>query len=246
MKVIGIHTRAMQPPHDDLWAWLAESVSQLPERSVLAIASKVVAIGEGRCVPAESIELDELIVQEADKFLPRSAVPNGHIIHTIKKNLLIGSAGVDKSNANGYFILWPQDSAKAARDIYQFLKKQFKTKQFGVIITDSHSVPMRRGTSGISLGHYGFKPLKDYRGQADIFGRELQTTMTNLADGLAATATLMMGEGAELKPLVLIEDIELEFVDAAYRPQDPDTQFEIPHNQDMFKPFLDGVDWQEK
>ncbi|MBI2798551.1 coenzyme F420-0:L-glutamate ligase [Candidatus Saccharibacteria bacterium] len=245
MKITPIKTRPLIPPKDDLLAVIAESLKELPEQSVLAIASKVVAIDEGRCIPLSEIEHDDLVKRESDKYLPRSCVPGAHIIHTLKNNLLIGSAGIDESNANNYFILWPEDPKASAKQIFEYLKSEFGTKRFAVLITDSHSVAMRRGTVGISLASYGLKPLKDYRGKEDIFGRELKATMTNLADGLAAAATLVMGEGAEVCPLALIEDLDVEFISQPYRPTDPDGSFEIPPEQDMFKPFFDGVDWQE-
>lgn len=38
----------------------------------------------------------------------------------------------------------------------------------GIILSNSHSTPLRRGTTGISIGFYGFEALWDYRGQSDL------------------------------------------------------------------------------
>ena len=123
---------------------------------------------------------------------------------TIKNNILIPNAGIDESNGAGYFILWPKDPYKSARQIHQYLKKRFKIKNIGIIITDSKTTPLRWGTTGTSLAHYGFLALNNYIGREDIFGRKLRFTRANIADGLAAAAVCAMGEGSEQTPLCLI------------------------------------------
>ena len=45
--------------------------------------------------------------------------------------------------------------------------------------------------------------LLDRRGEKDRCGRELQVTQVAIADGIAAAATLLMGEGAEGQPVVV-------------------------------------------
>ena len=73
-----------------------------------------------------------------------------------------------------------------------------------MILTASHCTPMRRGTTGISIGFYGFEALQDYRGKPDIFGRPLAVTVANRVDALAAAAVGLMGEGSECIPAVVI------------------------------------------
>ena len=46
--------------------------------------------------------------------------------------------------------------------------------------------------------------LDDRRGGSDLYGRELKVTLINRADGLAAAATLAMGETAERTPAALV------------------------------------------
>ena len=50
----------------------------------------------------------------------------------------------------------------------------------------------------------GFKPIKDYRGKRDIYGKRIIITLHSLADDLAAAAHAVMGESAEQVPVVLI------------------------------------------
>lgn len=237
MIIKAIKTREFLPPKDDLFDLLS-CIKSLEEDSVVAITSKVVAIGEGACIEVSKIDKDELIKREADKYLPREAVPDSLVIQTIKNNMIIASAGVDESNGNGYFILWPKDSNKSAKKIWQFLKKKFKLNYLGVIITDSRLIPLRQGVVGYAIGFYGFNPIKNYIGKKDIFGREFKMETSNIPDSLASAAVLEMGEGAERQPIAIISDLSLEFSDEDYN-------VDIEPKKDMFYPFLSNVNWKK-
>lgn len=245
MKVIGIKTRKFLPPKDNLWD-LIKSIKKIKENSVVAITSKVVSIGEGRCIPISNTTKDEIAIMEADKYIPRELAPDGLILHTIKNNMLIASSGVDESNGADYFILWPKDPESSAKKIWEFLKEKFKVKNVGVIITDSRLIPLRRGVVGIAIAYFGFKPLKDYRGKKDIFGREFKMETSNFPDSLATTAILEMGEGSERKPIAIISDIpDLEFIQTEYQAKTPEDSLDIPEKEDMFYPFLSSVKWEK-
>jgi len=245
MKVQAITTRKFLPPKDNLWDLLS-AIKTLKERSVVAVTSKVVAIGEERCIPIGSIAKDELIAQESDKYLPRELSLNKWTIYTIKNNLLVATAGIDESNADGYYILWPKNPAFSARKIWQFLRKKFQLKNLGVIITDSRVTPLRRGVLGMAISYFGLKPLKDYRGMVDLFGRRFEMETTDIADCLATAAVLEMGEGVEQQPLAIITDIPyIEFIDKEFKPKTSDDSFEIPEKEDLFYPFLSAVPWKK-
>lgn len=206
---------------------------------MVAVTSKVVSIGEGRCVPTEKQSKDELAMIEADKYIPRKLAPHGLVMHTIKNNILIASAGVDESNGAGFYILWPKDPQSSAKKIWQFLTKKFKVKNLGVIITDSRLVPLRRGVVGVAIGYFGFLPLRDYRGKKDLFGRKFEMETSNLPDSLATAAVLEMGEGAEQTPLAVICDIPYIKFSKTFH------EFKIPEKEDMFYPLLSVVKWQK-
>lgn len=245
MIVRAIKLRKFLPPRDNLWDLLS-GVESLEENSVVAVASKVVAIGEGCCVPIGSIDKDELIAKEADKYLPRKLVPNEWAIYTIKNNLLVASAGIDESNGGGYYILWPKNLDVSVKNIWQFLKKKFHLKNLGVIITDSRVTPLRRGVVGVAISYFGFKPLKDYRGKADLFGRKFEMETSDIPDSLATAAVLEMGEGAECQPIAVISDVPyVEFIQKKYIPKSSDVSFEMPEKEDLFYPFLSSVPWKK-
>lgn len=247
MLVQTIRTRILTPPKDNLEKVLLESIKEIPENSVIAVASKIVSIGEGRCILKSEIEnKDELIKSESEKYLERENTPGGYLLHTITNNILIGTAGIDESNANGYFVLWPKNPSESAKRICLFLKEKFGVKNLGVVLTDSHTIPLRRGLVGLALAYWGFEPLKDYRGEEDLFGREMKVSQTNLPDSLAATAVLNMGEGSEQTPLVLLTDVpRINFLDSDYKPEKEYSTFDVPLEEDLYKPFLSSVPWKK-
>lgn len=242
MIVKSIKTRPLLPPKDDLLSVIKESIFEVKEKSVIVITSKVVSIWQGRCIKIdEKINKDELVKKEADLYIDR--VLSKDIMLTIKNNILIPTSGIDESNANGYYILWPKKPFLAAKEIYDFIKKTYGLKAFGVIISDSHTTPLRTGIMGIGLSYYGFYPLRDYRGEKDIFGRELKMSQTNIVDSLSAAAVYAMGEGAEQTPMAIIEDVgDINFEEKNINGKNP---LEIGIDEDIYSPLLKSAKWQK-
>ena len=69
---------------------------------------------------------------------------------------------------------------------------------------------MRLGTIGLSLASVGFKPVKDFRGKHDLYNRRIRMTLQSVGDGIAAAAHLLMGEGGEQVPFVLVRGAPVE------------------------------------
>jgi F420-0:gamma-glutamyl ligase len=206
MKFITVKTRPILPPKDNFYEILNASLPKLKESDVLLITSKVLAIHQGRCIKmGHEINKDKIIIQEAERYIPRSQSPGGWIL-TIKEHTLIPAAGIDESNGNGYYILWPKNSTNLAKRICIYLKEKFRLENLAVIITDSHTTPLRFGVTGISIGFYGLEPAYDYRGKKDVFGRKLKFTKTNIVDAISAMGVLLMGEGKECTPMVILRD----------------------------------------
>lgn len=205
MIITPIKTEKILPKQTSLTKILDVSIKKFPEKSILVITSKIISLCEGRILPL-SMDKEQLVQKEANYFLLKKFRRRG-ASGTITHHAFIGAAGIDESNSAGHYILLPKNSKKTANEIYNYLKKRFKVKECGVIITDSHSTPLRRGASGISLAYRGFVGLKDYRGKEDVFGRKLVMEQANVTDALASVAVLVMGEGSEQTPLVLIKNI---------------------------------------
>lgn len=243
MKVTSIKTHKITPG-EDIFSVLDKYLPGIEERRVLAVTSKIVSICEGCIVKQDKVVKDELIKKEAQYFLPRHTNPY-HVALTITRNNLVPSAGVDESNGNGYYILWPKNPQDSVSRIRQYLKKRFNLKNIGVIITDSKTTPFRWGVTGMAIAYSGFKPLKSYVGKPDLFGRLFQFEKLSIIDSLAAAAVLTMGEGSEQTPLSLIEDIpNIEFQDRNPTSKELDS-LKITPEADLYAPLLTVVKWEK-
>ncbi len=244
MEIKTIKTHKITVADKDIFKILDQYLINFEENSVLAVTSKIVAICEGRVVPLDQIEKQELVEKEAEYFLPPEK-NKYNVSLTIKNNLLVPTAGIDESNGNGYFILWPKNPQQSANLIREYLVKRFSLKKIGVIITDSKTTPLRWGTSGVAIAHSGFRALNDYIGTPDLFGHQLKMTKSNIMDALAAAAVVVMGEGDEQTPLAVIKD--LPFVE--FQEDNPTKQelkeLEITKEDDLYGYLLTSVDWQE-
>lgn len=243
MKISTIKTHKITKADTSIFTVLDTYLSSFAEKSVLAVTSKIVAICEGSIVPVGDIEKNDLVQKEADFFLPPSG--SYHISFAIKNNILAPSAGIDESNGNEYYILWPKDSQKTANDIREYLVRRFGVQYAGVVITDSKSSPLRWGTSGFALAHSGFFALRDYVGSPDIFGRKLEHTKANIMDALACSAVVLMGEGDEQQPLAIVGDIPfVQFQDRNPVQEELDG-LNIEKEDDLYAPFLTSVEWEK-
>jgi coenzyme F420-0:L-glutamate ligase/coenzyme F420-1:gamma-L-glutamate ligase len=140
--------------------------------------------------------LVHLILQES-KSLSRTAP--GVMIVRHKLGFISANAGIDSSNvgrSEDWVLLLPENPDASARALRQQLEEAFEAP-IGVIVSDSHGRPFRKGTQGIAIGLSGIPAMLDQRGQTDRFGRVMQSTELPLADQLANAADLVAGAGSE-------------------------------------------------
>lgn len=242
MIVSTIKTPRITPHLLTLQQLLDGVVYDVPNRSVLAITSKIVSLCEGAVIPIAGTNKDDLIKAEAQYYLPESERMYG-INFTVAQHTLIPNAGIDESNAGNVYILWPKNPQITANVVRKYLVDRFGNKDIGVIITDSTCRPMRRGVSGIAIAYSGFKPLRNYVGKPDLFGRPFSVSQSDIVGGLASSAVLAMGEGAESTPLALLQDLSfVDFTNA--NPTDEElASLRISLDEDLFAPFLNKVAW---
>ncbi len=244
MKVLAIKTEKVTPGSIGLFELLDKCVTNFSDESILSITSKVVSICEGRVVPVENSDKDQLVKDEADLYLPKEE-NRYNLFLTIKNSMLAVSAGIDESNTGGYYVFWPRDPQKTANEIREYLTKRFNLKKVGVIITDSKTTPLRWGVTGLPISHSGFKALADLIGTPDLFGRKLRVTKVSIVDGLASSAALVMGEGAEQTPLSIITDIPfVEFQDRNPTKKELD-ELKISIEDDVYGSILKRAPWQK-
>ena len=243
MLIEALKTHTVLAGAERLSDLLEHYIQNFQEQEILAISSKIVALCQGRVVsPSESTKA-ALVEAESTCFLP-AAVSRYGVYLTIKENALMPYAGIDESNSNGYYVLWPEYPQQTADQIWETLRRRFGLRHAGVILTDSRPLPLRWGVTGFAVAHSGFRALRDYRGQPDLFGRPLRMTQANLADALAAAAVLAMGEGNESTPLARITGVPaIEFQDQAPSPEEL-ANLSTRREDDLYAPLLDSVPWQ--
>lgn len=245
MIVKPVKTQVVTAGSISLNELLDKNISELDEGAVVAITSKVAAICEGRVVPIGSVDKQELVRQESEYYLDPGLNKYGFSF-AISHGTLVPLAGIDESNGDGNYILWPADPYKTARDCRDFLAAKFGLDNIGVILTDSTARPLHYGTEGVAIGFAGFKPINDYVGQDDLFGRPFKVSMANIPDALASTAVLTMGEGTEQTPIAVIEDVPFVQFDNSSPTEAELKQFFVSHQEDdLFKPFLQNAPWQK-
>ncbi len=245
MIVKPVKTDVILQSQISIFDLLDKFLPTLQEKSVIAITSKVVALCEGRTVDQHDLSKEELIKREADYYLPSDTNKYGYNF-TIKDHSLTSAAGIDESNSGNNYILWPKNSQKTANDIRKYLTKKHDIKNLGVIIADSTSMPMRWGTVGLALGYSGFRAIHDYTNEPDLFNRPFKTSKAGIATGLAAAAVLVMGEGTERTPIVVIEDTAfVEFQDQNPTKEELELFYLKNKEDDLFAPFLNSVKWQK-
>ncbi|MBI5619734.1 coenzyme F420-0:L-glutamate ligase [Candidatus Gottesmanbacteria bacterium] len=226
---------------------LDQYLPKLAEEDIVVITSKIVSICQSRVVVNDgTTDKYALIRREADAVIEDEKLKRLGVILTIKDDILIPNAGIDESNGNGYFILWPKDIHKTTADIWQHLRKKHSLKHLGVIITDSHTTALRWGTTGMGLAWAGFEALNNYIGAPDIFGRKLRVTKASILDGLSAASVVSMGEGNEQTPLAVIGDVS--FVTFQDRPpiKGEIAALRISLDEDIFSPLLTAAPWKQK
>ncbi len=191
---------------------------EIKNKDVFVIAQTIVSRAEGSIVDlntvapsdfairtAERFEKDprqvEVILQEARQIIKMEYA----IITETKHGFICANSGVDKSNMPGenFVSLLPKDPEKSAREIRTELERLAGVK-VAVIISDTHGRPFREGAINVAIAVSGMKPLWDRRGDVDLFGYYLKSTIIGISDELASAAELVMGEANEGIPVVII------------------------------------------
>lgn len=189
---------------------------------VLVVAQKIVSKAENRYVDLERVEVTArarelaqitgkdarlltLVLAESSDVL--RAVP-GVIIVRHRLGYVMANAGIDQSNipmaGRDLALLLPEDPHASAQRLLADLRAQ-GCPLAGVIISDSFGRPWREGVVNVALASAGLPALIDRRNSLDRHGRTLQITQVAYADAIAAAAGLVMGEGQEGVPAVLVQ-----------------------------------------
>lgn len=226
--VTGLKSKTITPG-DRVMEYLTTALKEHPlqEKDILVITSKVIAVGQGRVAGLQNFQ--NLIEQEADEVIGGEPV-----VLTQKNNIFTPWAGIDRSNApEGQVVLWPEKPYEAAFQLLKELKQTYGIRKLGLIISDSSCVPLRRGVVAIALGYAGFRGVNDLRGNKDLYGRPMEVSQQNMADMLATSAHLVMGEAAESIPFALVRGANIQFTDEKTDPN----EITISRDECLFRPL---------
>jgi coenzyme F420-0:L-glutamate ligase/coenzyme F420-1:gamma-L-glutamate ligase len=219
-------------PGDDLAELLQRALIEdanpdLRDGDVLVVAQKIVSKAENRYVDLAAIEpgieardlaqrcgkdarLVELVLRESSEVL---RVAPGVLIVRHRLGYVVANAAIDQSNLpqrGDRALLLPIDPDASARRLRAILQQRHGIK-LAVLISDSFGRAWRMGVVGVSVGCAGLQALVDQRGTLDRSGRALQVTQLAIADQLCATATLVCGEAAESRPMVIVRGVAREY-----------------------------------
>ena len=114
-----------------------------------------------------------------------------------------------------------------------------------MIITDSSILPLRWGAIGVAVSYCGFKALYNYQNEKDIFGRKLSFPQINIADALAASAVLEMGEAGGKRPFCIIEKVSKIRFQNRIPSQRELKNFLVDIKDDPFAPILARANWKK-
>ena len=231
MEIKAIKTRIFRE-NEDLLPFILKYVRKIRENSILVVTSKIVALSEARMVVYKNQRQKIALIKKEGSF----ALKTKNTWMTIKNGMVMASSGIDESNANGKLMLLPKDSFQSAKILRKKLMRNFRLKNLGVLITDSGFLPFRMGAVGLALGYAGFGGVRNYIGKKDIFGRVLKFSRTDIADSLATSAVLCMGEGKEQQPLAVITDAPVIFTEKVNK-----KELRIKIKEDIYAPLFNKL-----
>lgn len=253
VSLIGLESFPMVKLGDDIADIIVTTIKRegltIDDGDVIVIAHKVVSKAEGMVIRLRDVQpsvkaeeiarvtrrdprLVELILRETKNMV--KATPEILIIEN-RQSLVCVNAGLDKSNVEGddAYALLPKDPDESARRIRSEIRR-FTGKNAGVVITDTYSRPFRRGQVEFAIGIAGIAAFRDYRGQKDLTGHVLKVKNTAVADEIASAAELIMGQGVEGVPVVIIKNLS-----SVMRNENvSSTDLLISKDEDLFKNTL--------
>jgi coenzyme F420-0:L-glutamate ligase/coenzyme F420-1:gamma-L-glutamate ligase len=86
------------------------------------------------------------------------------------------------------------------------------------------------GEINVAIGVAGIKPIRDRRGEKDLYGYVLHIKQTCIADELASAAELVIGQASEGIPAAIIRDYIYQVNEEA-----SGKELTRPKEKDMFR-----------
>ncbi|XHH08225.1 MAG: coenzyme F420-0:L-glutamate ligase [Candidatus Bathyarchaeia archaeon] len=250
VQVIAIEGLPLSKKGDNIGQLIVEATEKqgtpLQERDVIVVTHVFVSKAEGNIVNLDAVKpsdraieiakqtnkdpaLVEVILQEAKEVVRIG--PNSIITET-RSGTISANSGVDRSNVFGErnVVPLPKDPNISAQNIRSEIKR-LTGVNVAVIVSDTHGRPFRMGEVNVAIGVAGIKPIRDRRGEKDLFGYTLRIKQTAIADELASAAELVIGQASEGIPAAVIRGYTV------YQPAENVSATELtrPKEKDMFR-----------
>lgn len=207
-------------PGDDIGALIRDQIDVRPD-DVVCVASTIVSKAEGRTIDLDDVtasgradeiasRLSRLTDEEKDPRFAQVVLDESvdlvmdapFLLTETRFGHIAVNAGIDRSNVpDDDLLLLPSDPDASAAGLHESLGAP-------VIVTDTCGRPFRFGQRGVAIGWAGMPASRDWRGEHDRDGHELEVTVEAVVDELAAAANLVSGEGDGGMPAVVIRGFE--------------------------------------
>lgn len=249
VEVIAVENLPLITEGDNLAELICNAAEKqntpIQEKDVVVITHVAVSKAEGNVV-----NLDEVVPSERAKEIARETDKDPALVEAIlretkeivrmrrnslitetKNGIVCANAGVDRSNIEGErnIVLLPKNPNASAQKIRQKIES-ITGRDVAVIVSDTHGRPFRMGEINVAIGVAGIKPIRDRRGEKDLFGYVLRIKRTAVADELASAAELVIGQANEGIPVAIIRGYKYQAAEKASA-----TELTRPKEKDLFR-----------
>jgi coenzyme F420-0:L-glutamate ligase/coenzyme F420-1:gamma-L-glutamate ligase len=249
VKVIAVENLPLIKEGDNLGQLIVQAAEEqstpIQEKDVIVVTHVVVSKAEGNVVNLDEVvpspqakeialktgkepALVEVVLQETKEII---RLNRNSIITETKSGIICANAGVDRSNVSGErnVVPLPKNANVSAQNIRQEIKRLMGAN-VAVIISDTHGRPFRMGEINVAVGVAGIKPIRDRRGEKDLFGYVLRIKQTAIADELCSAAELVIGQANEAVPAAIIRGYNYQTAEDASA-----AELARPKEKDLFR-----------
>ena len=234
IKIIAVENLPLIEKGDNLAELISNAAKKqgtsLQENDILVVTHVVVSKAEGNIInldevtPSEKAKeiaqqtnkdpaLVEAILRETKEIV---RIGENSLITETNSGIVCANAGIDRSNVSGErnVVPLPKNPNSSAQNIRQGIK-QLTGVNVAVIVSDTHGRPLRLGEINVAVGVAGIKPIRDRRGEKDLFGYVLRIKQTAIADELSSAAELVIGQANEGIPAAIIRGYSYQKIEGA-------------------------------
>lgn len=212
IEVLGVEGLPEIEPGADLATLIADR-SSVRDGDVVVVTSKIVSKAEGRLVDVDPADRESERRAWSEREARRIVARRGDlIVAETAHGFVCAASGVDGSNVPpDRLALLPTDPDGSASRLCDALKA--RGADVAVVVSDTFGRPWRAGQTNVAIGVAGLQPLRDHRGEKDVFGTLLESTVIAVGDEVAAAAELVMGKNSGV-PVAIVRGLPADWMGA--------------------------------